>query len=367
MSLGRNMLKFVLLIANLLVAALMLLTLFSSHVSPQKFLLPAYLGLILPLTILLNIAFIVLWLFARKWHFLISLIVLALSFNALRAVFPINFPGKEQVEVENSFTLMSYNTHANNMMSKHTTENPNPIMQYLLEKDPDILCIQEYLVSYDENHLTESDVKKIFKKYPYQHIQFQGASSWATFGIATFSKFPILKRTKMDFESQNNLAMYTDIDVQGNMIRLFNCHMESNKLTEGDLIQARELATDPANEDIKGTTLHISRKLGSAYRIRAGQADLIADSIAASPYTVLVAGDFNDVPASYVYTKIRGDMKDAFVTKGTGLGWTFTQHIFRFRIDHVFYDSALQLHQFKIDKDMKVSDHYPLIATFNFK
>lgn len=367
MSLGRNMLKFVLLIANLLVAALMLLTLFSSHVSPQKFLLPAYLGLILPLTILLNVAFVVMWLFARKWHFLISLLVLALSFNTLRAVFPINFPEKEHPAQDADFSLMSYNTHANNMMSKHTDEHPNPIMQYLLEKDPDILCIQEYLVSYDENHLTESDVKKIFKKYPYKHIQFQGASDWATFGIATFSKFPILKRTKMPFESQHNLAMYTDIDINGKVIRLFNCHLESNKLTEGDLLQARELATDPANEDIKGTTLHISRKLGSAYRIRSRQADMIADSIAASPHAVLVAGDFNDVPASYVYTKVRGDMKDAFVAGGTGLGWTFSQQIFNFRIDHVFYDPALHLQHFKIDKDMKVSDHHPLLATFNIK
>lgn len=367
MSLGRNMLKFVLLIANLLVAALMLLTVFSSHVSPQKFLLPAYLGLIIPLTILLNIAFVVMWLIARKWHFLISLVVLALSFNTLRAVFPINFPAKDQVDVEADFSLISYNTHANNMMSKHTAESPNPIMQYVLEQDPDILCIQEYLVSYNKNHLTEADIKKIFKKYPYQHIQLQGASDWATYGIATFSKFPILKRTKMPFESLYNLAMYTDIDVNGKVIRLFNCHLESNKLTEGDLLQARELATDPANEDIKGTTLHLSRKLGSAYRIRSSQADMVADSIAASPYTVLVAGDFNDVPASYVYTRIRGNMKDAFVTKGTGLGWTFAQHIFRFRIDHVFYNSTLQLQQFKIDKDMKVSDHYPLLATFNFK
>lgn len=119
-------------------------------------------------------------------------------------------------------------------------------------------------------------------------------------------------------------------------------------------------------ENIKGTTLHLSRKLGAAYRIRGPQADNVSKHIASSPYPVLVVGDFNDLPSSYAYTKIRGNMKDAFVERGFGLGWTFSESILKFRIDHIFYDDAIELIDFKLDNKVRYSDHYPLYCKINY-
>ncbi len=119
-------------------------------------------------------------------------------------------------------------------------------------------------------------------------------------------------------------------------------------------------------ENIKGTTMHFSRKLGSAYRIRAKQADMVEEEIAKSPYPVMVVGDFNDLPGSYTYSTIRGKMQDAFVDNGFGLGWTFSDSVLKFRIDHILHDEALEIKSFKLDNKAQGSDHFPLFCKVSF-
>jgi endonuclease/exonuclease/phosphatase family metal-dependent hydrolase len=362
MNLGKGLIKILMFTANLTVVFILFVSLFASRVSPDKILLPAYTTLILPLTIVLNVGFIILWMIFRKWYFLISLLALLICFNIVRNTLPMNFDGlaKENIS-EEGFTLMTYNSHINFLMAKHSTEQPNPVIQYMLDADPDILCIQEFAaIVKDEKFLTEDDLIKIFNRYPYKQINYKVKGNWSKSGIATFSKFPIENSSVVNFKSNYNSTIYTDINVKGKMMRLFNCHLESNNLTENDKNMALQLKDNLDTDNIKGTTLHLSRKLGAAYKIRALQADSISAQVALSPYPVMVVGDFNDIPSSYAYTKIRGDLNDAFVQKGFGLGWTFSESIFKFRIDHILFDESFELIDFKLDNKAPYSDHYPL-------
>ena len=201
---------------------------------------------------------------------------------------------------------------------------------------------------------------EIFKKYPYKHIHYKVNAGWSKSGVATFSKFPIVRKDVINFQSNYNTSISSDIKINGKMLRLFNCHLESNQLTENDKIMAFRLKDNLDTDNIKGTTLHLSRKLGAAYRVRAPQADTIAALIATSPHPVMVVGDLNDLPSSYAYTKIRGNLKDAFVERGCGLGWTFSESVLRFRIDHILYEPSFELADFKLDNKVRYSDHYPL-------
>ena len=79
-------------------------------------------------------------------------------------------------------------------MAKHTSEHPNNVIQYVLDADADIVCLQEFAVSPKEQYLTQEDVLRIFKKYPYRHIWYKQEQNWAKSGVATFSKFPIIKK-----------------------------------------------------------------------------------------------------------------------------------------------------------------------------
>lgn len=367
MEIGKNIVKLLLLFLNILVVGMMIVALIASRVSPEKLLLPAFTTLILPLIIALNLFFVIFWILFKKWFFLISLLILLFSYNTCRVVFPVNFNLNDKPALEKSFTLMTYNTHANDMMLKHTKDRPNRPLQYILDMDPDIVCIQEYSISDDEIHLTEADLKKMFSHYPYQHIQFKVETGWSSFGVATFSKFPIVNKQMIDFESNQNLSIFSDIVVYGDTFRLYNCHLETNKITESDRIMASRLRHELDANKLKDATLHFSKKLGAAYRIRAHQAEQVAVSISKSPHPVIVVGDLNDVPASYTYKLIKGDMKDAFVERGTGLGWTFNESFFLFRIDHIFFDHTFELINFKLDNKVFYSDHFPLRASFKFK
>lgn len=360
MNLGKGLIKIVMFAANVVVVFILFVSLFASIVSPAKILLPAYTTLILPLTILLNIGFVCFWLAFRKWFFLASLLTLLICFNLVRNTLPVNFDNPADLSENDGFTLLTYNTNANDLMAKHTALEPNKAIQYMFDKDPDVLCIQEYAVSTNDKFLTERDLMEVFRKYPYKHIYYKvTAENWKT-GVATFSKFPIIRKSNIQYKSKFNSSIVSDIKIKGKVLRLFNNHLESNQLTQNDKIMAFRLKDNFDTENIKGATLHLSRKLGAAYRVRAPQADTIAALIASSPYPVMVVGDFNDLPSSYAYTKIRGDLKDAFVERGFGLGWTFSESFLRFRIDHILYEPTIELADFKLDNKVRYSDHYPL-------
>jgi endonuclease/exonuclease/phosphatase family metal-dependent hydrolase len=365
MNFGRKMVEFLMIAANVLVAFLMIAAIFASEVSPEKFILPAYTSLILPLIIVFNIAFVVFWILFRKWFFLLSLLLLIFGHNIVSNTFVINADKDEEIVSSDSVvTLMSFNTHANDMMAKHTEENPNRIIAYMLEKDPDILCIQEYSAARISGNLLKEDLTRAFKKYKYQYVYFKTFTGWSYFGIATFSKYPIVFRKPVEYFTDFNPTIITDIKIGNDTVRVINCHLESNKLTESDKTMALRLRENLDTETIKGTTAHLSQKLGGAYKIRAQQADAVAKVIQKTNHPLIVAGDFNDVPSSYAYTKIRGDLKDAFVEKGFGLGWTFNESLFRFRIDHVFYNEKVMLNSVRIDRSFNASDHFPLITQF---
>ena len=69
----------------------------------------------------------------------------------------------------------------------------------------------------------------------------------------------------------------------------------------------------------------------------------------------------HDTPQSYAYRKIRGKLKDSYVSTGLGPGITYHANGFWFRIDHILYGKGLQSLSTHIDK-VKYSDHYPVKA-----
>lgn len=360
MNIGKGLLALLLIIANLFAAALMVLAFVASHISPDTWLIPAYATLLLPALIPLNIFFVALWILWKKWYVLISVSVLLLNWQVIKNTIPLNIKDPESQLEDADFSLMTYNTYANGMMEKHTKRSPNPVINHMLKEDPDILCIQEYSAHFNNAYLTEKDLQEIFKKYPYHHIYYKVNTGKSYFGNATFSRYPMTNKQTVDFESNYNTAIFSDININGKTIRVFNCHLESNKITESDKVMAMRLRDNFDTDNLKGTTMHFSRKLGAAYRIRSKQAEIVSEQIKASPYPVMVVGDFNDLPSSYAYNTIRRDLQDAFVEKGFGLGWTFVDALLRFRIDHILYDPSFELKSFKLNNKVHYSDHFPL-------
>jgi len=364
---GKAILKWLMMSINILVAIILLTTLSGSVISPDKFIFPAYFSLFFPFTIILNICFVFFWLLVRKWTFLLSLCLLLFSANRINDTFPIHF-NKAKTEIATQpIRILTYNTMMCGKLKKHTTSNPNMVIQYILDSKADIVCLQEYTVSSKDEFLTHEDLLRIFSKYPYKHIQYKQIEKNKRSGVATFSMYPIVNKQQVKYLSRYNTSIFSDIKIHGKAIRLINNHLESNRLTEKDKDMPISLKDKFDAEHLTGITLHFSKKLGAAYKLRANQADAVAKVIETSPYKVIVCGDFNDVPASYAYTKVKGNLKDAFSETCNGFGWTFNDRYYHFRIDYLLYDqTAFSALTFKLDK-VKYSDHYPVLCELNMK
>ena len=359
---GKKLVKWLMFAANIVAIIFLLITQLGASVSPVKFIVPAYFALILPVTVIANLVFILFWIITQKWYFLFSLSLMILSANLISSTFPFHFGSLRHLKVVTPIHLLTYNTKMSGNLVKDTPVKRNNVLRYILDSNADIVCLQEFEVSSKKEYITFEDMIRIFNKYPYKHIEIKAKMHTRLLGIATFSKYPIIDRQRIEYTSRFNISISTDIDVNGTIIRLFNNHLESNRITESDKSMPLKLKDSFDADNLTDMTLLFSNKLGIAYKLRASQADTVATLIAKSPYKVIVCGDFNDVPGSYVYTKMKGNLKDAFAETGLGFGWTFKEPFYGFRIDYVLYDSnAFTPVTFQTDK-VNYSDHYPVLC-----
>ena len=181
------------------------------------------------------------------------------------------------------------------------------------------------------------------------------------FGLIIFSRYPIISRHNISYEPSdyNSIFQYADIARNTDTIRVYNLHMQSLKFS-GQNLNYIEKPTLKDQQDLKNSRNIIS-KLRTGFLKRREQSERIKQSMNTSPYPLIVAGDFNDVPNSYAYYTIGKNMKNTFAEKGTGIGRTFYSISPTLRIDHIFCSESFNVEQFvRIRK--KLSDHYPIIA-----
>lgn len=350
---------FLVFIANIIAAVLLLISAFSDRVAPDKSMLLSYMGLFFPFFCFFILCFILYWLFMKKWKFLLmNLVVAVLCQGAIMQYFPTHFQ-RQEIPSENTIKVLTYNVMSF-AFQNHTKEEPNKILEYIAASDADIVCLQEYFESKSDKHLSAGKIRKALNMYPYQSTSFTNITPYYKSGLAVFSKYPISKSRRIKYESENNGSSIHEISVNGKKIALINNHLESFKLTTEDKSQYSEFLKNPGAELLDGIKGSFQQKLGPAFIIRAKQARAIREEIekAKGDY-LLVCGDFNDTPISYAHRVILGDLDDAFVRSGFGFGVTYNQNIFRFRIDNIFHSANMKAFNCTVGK-LYYSDHYPL-------
>jgi len=347
----RRFFKSIVILINLLAALVLLIIYLSVRISPADFWIPALVGLAYPYFFLINVVFVLYWLFTSpKWS-LISVAAILLGFSHLNNYF--QFSGKQSDQA--GIVVCSYNIKAFNDRSyKKATEKAQQIMDYLKAKEADIICLQEMSLLN----------KKSLEEFQ-EMINMEGLPTYSDakrpYGPITLSRFPIIHKDEIHFEESGNMIILTDVVTQKDTLRIFNCHLESYRFTADDINSLDSLSTNTKAKNMKEFRLFGS-KMKKAFIKRATQAEELRRQIEQSPYPVLVCGDFNDTPVSYSYNTVRGDLKDAFVESGTGIGNTYLGKLPSFRIDYIMHSSEFKAHQFKIDH-VDYSDHYPVSCT----
>jgi len=350
------------LVLNVLAALGMILSYLAPLINPAKVFFPALFGLAYPYILMANLLFVFYWLIRLKKEIFISIIVILLGWNHLNNMLPLNFKDVKIPETsspERMFKAFSYNVRGFDMYK--WTSDPhikNEIFAFIQMQKPDILCFQEYYTSRRKTDTHKANLKSV-PSLNHSAVYYSGEPYINKgFGMVTFSKYPIVKKSKIPFNSTSNAAMYTDILFQSDTIRVFNIHLQSIKFHEENYAFIDSASLKYSNEQIREIK-KIGSRLKTAFSMRAEQSQMIANYIKDSPHPVVVMGDFNDTPQSYAYRRIRKGIHDAFRKAGRGFGNTYAGELPSFRIDFIMYGDPFIPYQFKRIKS-DYSDHFPI-------
>ncbi len=352
----------IILILSTLAALCILISYLAPVVDPSRMLFPALLGLAYPYLLILNLVFLGYWLIRFKKEILIPLISILLGWNHLNTLLPLHF---QEVSIpvdaprDRLLNVLSYNVRGFDVYrwSDHP-QVKQAILGLVNEEDPDIVCFQEYYAS-DKRGESHREVVRQLPSLPENAVYYTSdRTNTRGFGIATFSKYPIIKKSRIPFATSANAAMYTDILFRSDTLRVINVHLQSIRFRTEDYALLDTVRLKHANEQMYEIR-NIGAQLRTAFTLRAEQAGIIAHYIKESPHPVILMGDFNDTPPSYAYHRIRKGLHDAFEVAGRGFGHTYEGEFPSFRIDYIFFSNPLKAFQFNRIK-VRYSDHYPV-------
>ena len=338
--------------ANLVVIALLLLSAWGGHINPHTFGWHASLALLFPFLAVGVFIFMVGWLIActRKWLF--SFVALVLCAGQLRTYCPVNIP---QPVPKGSIKVVSYNTYGLGYGLKDSTVHAQ-MMDYLRNSDADLLCAQESNYNMKHKHIVEDAVA---------HWQYRDSICTNRGGnsLTLFSNFPIIDRHIVHSSSKTHVCVVYRVRIDGDTVLVVNSHFVSNAINPADKATYQKIVTISDRDSTSEDFLRLGRKVNDAGLRRAAQADsLLLYLEQQGDMPVIVCGDFNESPLSYVHTRLCGKLNDAYTASGNGPGITYHLNKMYFRLDNILCSHHWRSFGAKVDNRLKMSDHYPIEA-----
>jgi len=345
----KKALRNIFLTINLIVVFVLFTAYLSVYISPDKYWIPSLFGLAYPFILIGNLIFIGFWLLFKPRYLLMSLVTILVGWSFISRY--VQFKG-EEIE-KGDVKVVSYNVKYfignANLTQK---ENADKIVSFLDEQNADIICLQEARLRKKSIFNLPGTVKKLGSINHYQY-----ARTSTTYGSVTMTRYPIINMGEIRFEESRNMTIYTDVIIENDTVRIFNVHLQSYQIDPNKYSIIDSLGIDQ-EKDLKEVR-EMSSKFKKAFKMRAGQVYEIRKYIDESPFDVIICGDFNDTPVSFAYQKLRGNLTDAFVNSGKGVGRTYIGKLPSFRIDNIFYSENFESYNFKT-YDFKMSDHFPI-------
>ena len=339
--------------ANVATIILMLLVGYSDMVSPVSHPLLANIGLLFPVVLFANAAFLVFWLICKWRYSLIPLLGFLFAYVPVRKYMPLNVSREHPAE---AIKVLSYNVLAFGDAGQ-PKDDSNEIVQYLLEVDADIVCLQEAGGEIAEERRIGQLLDSV---YQYKEVSTKPSGEC----IALLSKFPILSSEQIPYESVGNLSVAYRVLIDGDTVLVVNNHLE----TTGISLHQREQFKDLVKGDLETDTAQqasklLMVKLGETAQIRAPQAEAVAQYVEAhKQYPVILCGDFNDGPNSYSHRVIADQLVDCYVESGNGPGISYNRSGFYVRIDNIMCSKEWVPYQCRVDSKINASDHFPIMC-----
>lgn len=317
--------------------------------APNLFPILSVLTLFMPLFLILNALFFIYWGIQFKKRLILSGLVLLMGITFINKFY--KFSAKEYPVEEKDFIVMSYNVRLFNVFKWMDRDNvPDKILEFINDKNPDILCIQEFSNSANID----------LKVYRHKYIVMEGNKIKT--GQAIFSKFPIIDQGNIEFPHSNNNVVFADIKKGKDIIRVYNMHLQSIKISP----DVNEI-NDNIDAIDQGKSQKLIVRISKAFKQQQLQAEIIKEHTKDCPYPIIICGDMNNSAFSYVYRNIKGTLKDSFEEAGLGFGATYKFKYYPARIDYIFASDKMKVKKYECFPDFENSDHYPIMATLSME
>lgn len=362
-SAARRATKVFFIALNVIISVFFLLGCLSPYINPSRWWLSGFTGLIFPYLLLTQLLFVIFWLFARPRWALLPFLCLLVGWKQISVVFAWHAAaGFTKQRKANSLRIVDWNIHGfNGASAKDDKRNiAQDLTASIIKFEPDVICMQEFNTATNADHLAEF---KATHPYYYFGEDYHRENGNYRMGSIIFSRHPIVRTGRVPYPSGEGL-IFADI-VQGtDTIRIYTTHLQSFRFKPSDY-NALEKIKEQEDDDLAASK-SIYRKMKRAFNERGVQANIVHDQLAKSPYPSIVCGDFNDVPNSYTYFRIRGERQDAFLKKGFGTGRSYLALAPTLRIDYILPTTQFEIQQFDmIDEDL--SDHIMLVTDLVLK
>ncbi|ROI03442.1 AP endonuclease [Kaistella haifensis] len=309
------------------ILVLLLGTILNAYVPPKVFPWLNLLSLSFPVLMILNVLFCLIWIILWKKR-----AVFFLAFS-LFLIVPtsrwINY--REKKSIKPNLKLITFNIKGGRIAG---TEK---VFNYLKNSGADVILLQEY-----------------GSQYQVSGYDF-GVGNYEI--VALNSKTKILEQGKIATSGNGN-SFYADIEINGKRIRFINLYLSPFSFEKQKVKPSEDL------EQNENKLRYILGKLVPTFKNHQAEVQELQNAVSASPYPVILAGDFNAVPNSYEYYHLLKNLKDVFVEVGRGSATSFHDYKFPIRIDHVFCSQSIQTVAYRVDRSAKLSDHFPVITEF---
>ncbi len=334
---------------NFLMIILTALCYAAPYFPPTTFWPFIFLGLGFPIVTFINVALFLFWVYRKKWYVVFPLICLVMSWGGIQTFFGHPFRSTTEVGKSKTIKILSCNAKGG---GKYKTDEPKAFIKEIKAINPDIIAFQEL-------NIKTHRFKPLREIYPY-------FSTRPTQPI--LSKYPIVENKDLELESirTHNGAIYADIKIDNQILRLYNVHLHSNKISgKVDEISSGTELSDLNDKETFDKTKDILGSVKRTAAIRTKQSLKIKKDMNRSSYPLVICGDFNDSPISYSYKTLSKGLKDTFVEKGKGFGFSFKGGIPFLKIDYILTSPEIQTVSTQL-VNSQISDHKMLESIIVF-
>lgn len=347
--------------ANIATILVMLAVGYSDRIYPADYPTIACMGLVFPILLLANLAFVVLWTIFKKKMLLVPIIGYALCWQPLTTYIPWTIP---EETTDEDLKVLSYNVLSFGAADLNPDDEVE-VLDYIRNCDADIVCLQEC----NETPNIQRTLERTMKMYEYRDtikLRRQGVVSENVIGI--WSKYPIVGRERIIYTDGSSTAgtQICRLLVNGDTITVINNHLENCHLDKDNREAYKVMLKGKMESDtLRAESRLLIDRLGEAAAIRCHQADSVAALVSelnAKGKPVILCGDFNDNPISYTHHVISKELTDCFVAAGRGPGISYNRRGFYVRIDNIMCSQHFKPKRCFVDSNISASDHYPMVC-----